>query len=104
MILGSFAQQIQEGAKMEVKPNSIWFLQLGNLSTWQKLKKSGNRAEFKSFQDKELGARDAWQFGNPLPVKVISFDPQKNQAKVEMLISGKYLGSQWWIDGSALSK
>jgi hypothetical protein len=104
MILGSFAQQIQEGAKMEVKHDSIWFRELGNLSTWQKLKNSGSRAEFKSFEDKELGDRDAWQFNNTLPVKVISFDPQTNQAKVEMLISGKYHGSQWWIDGSALSK
>jgi hypothetical protein len=104
MILGSFAQQIQEGAKMEVKQDSIWFLEVGNLSTWQKLKKSGNRAEFESFQDKELGARDAWQFAKPLPVKILSFQPQKNQAKVEMLIPGKYLGSTWWIDGNALSK
>jgi hypothetical protein len=51
MIVGSFAEQIQEGAKMEVKPDSIWFLEVGNLSTWQKLKKSGNPTEFESFSN-----------------------------------------------------
>jgi hypothetical protein len=33
MIVGSFAQQIREGVKMEVKQDSIWFLEDGNLST-----------------------------------------------------------------------
>jgi hypothetical protein len=80
LIVGSFAQQIQGGAKMEVKPGSIWFLEVGNLSTWQKLKKAGNPAEFESYQTKELGARHAWQFTKPLTVKIISFEPQKNQA------------------------
>jgi hypothetical protein len=49
-MVGSFAQQVREGAKMEVKPDSICFLEVGNLSTWQKLKKAGNPAEFESFQ------------------------------------------------------
>jgi hypothetical protein len=104
LIVGSFAQQIQKGAKMEVKPDSIWFLEVGNLSTWQKLKKAGNPAEFESYQTKELDARHAWQFTKPLIVKIISFEPQKNQAKVELLTPGRYLGSTWWIDGNALSK
>jgi hypothetical protein len=104
LMVGSFAEQIREGAKMEVKPDSIWFLEVGNLSTWQKLKKSGNPAEFESFQTKELGARHAWQFTKPLTVKIISFEPQKNQAKVELLTPGRYLGSTWWIDGNAFAK
>jgi hypothetical protein len=104
MIAGSFAEQIRQGAKMEVRSDSIWFLEVGNLSTWQKLKKSGNPAEFESFQTKELGARYAWQFTKPLTVKIISFEPRKNQAKVELLTPGRYLGSTWWIDGNAFSK
>ena len=104
LIVGSFAEQIQEGAKMEVKADSIWFLEVGNLSTWQKLKKLGNPAEFESYQTKELGARHAWQFTKPLTVKIISFQPQKNQAKVELLTPGRHLGSTWWIDGNAFSK
>jgi hypothetical protein len=104
LVVGSFAQQLQEGSKMEVKPDSIWFLEVGNLSTWQKLKKAGNPAEFESYQTKELGARHAWQFTKPLTVKIISFEPQKNQAKVELLTPGRYLGSTWWIDGNAFSK
>jgi hypothetical protein len=104
LVVGSLAEQIREGAKMEVKPDSIWFLEVGNLSTWQKLKKAGNPAEFESYQTKELGARHAWQFTKPLTVKIISFEPQKNQAKVELLTPGRYLGSTWWIDGNAFAK
>jgi hypothetical protein len=104
LMVGSFAQQIREGAKMEVKPDSIWFSEVGNLSTWQKLKKAGNSAEFESYQTKELGARHAWQFTKPLTVKIISFEPQKNQAKVQLLTPGRYLGSTWWIDGNAFAK
>jgi hypothetical protein len=40
----------------------------------------------------------------PLTVKIISFEPQKNQAKVELLTPGRYLGSRWWIDGNAFAK
>jgi hypothetical protein len=104
LMVGSLAEQIREGAKMEVKQDSIWFLEVGNLSTWQKLKKAGNSAEFESYQTQELGARDAWQFTKPLRVKIISFDPEKNQAKVELLTPGRYLGSTWWIDGNAFAK
>jgi hypothetical protein len=104
LIIASFGEPIREGAKVEVKPDSIWFLEVGNLSTWQKLKKAGNPAEFESYQTKELGARHAWQFTKPLRVKIISFEPQKNQVKVELLTPGRYLGSTWWIDGNAFSK
>jgi hypothetical protein len=103
LIVGSFAKPIRAGAKMEVKQDSIWFLEVGDLSTWQKLKKSGNSAEFEFYQTKELGARDTWQFTKLLRVKIISFEPEKNQAKVELLTPGRYLGSTWWIDGNALS-
>jgi hypothetical protein len=101
LTVASLAEPIQEGAKMEVKPDSIWFLEVGDLSTWQKLKKAGNPTKFESFQTKELGARQAWQFTKPLAVKIISFEPRKNQAKVELLTPGRYLGSKWWIDGNA---
>jgi hypothetical protein len=104
LIVGSIAQQIREGSKMEVRPDSIWFLEVGHLSTWQKLKNAGNSAEFDVYQTKELGARHAWQFTKPLTVKIISFEPQKNQAKVELLTQGRYLGTTWWIDGNAFAK
>ncbi len=103
LVVGSLAEQIREGAKMEVKPDSIWFLEVGDLSNWQKLKKAGNPAEFESYQSRELGARHAWQFTKPLTVKIISFEPQKNQAKVQLLTPGRYLGTTWWIDGNAFS-
>ena len=87
---------------MQVKSNSIWFQKVGNLTTWQKLKKAGNRQEFESYQTKELGARDAWQFTKPLPVKILSYNVRKNQVKVEMETPGRYLGTTWWLDADDL--
>ncbi len=89
---------------MEIKADSIWFLQVENLSTWQNLKKRGNLAEFEAYQTKELGARQAWQFTMPLAVKVINFQSKKNQAEVELLTPGRLQGSKWWIDGHAFLK
>jgi hypothetical protein len=54
---------MQAMAKMMVKTDSIWFLEVGNLSTRQKLKKSGNRAGCKALS---FGAQEAWQFGKPV--------------------------------------
>jgi hypothetical protein len=100
--VGSFADQLREGAKMEVKSNSIWFQEVGKLTTWQRLDKAGNRQEFESYQAKELGARDAWQFTKPLPVKILSYDAKKNQVNVEMEVPGRNFGSTWWLDANSL--
>jgi hypothetical protein len=59
--------EIQKGATMQVKPNSIWFQDVAMLTHWQRLKKSGDAAALASYQDSALSHRDAWQFTNQLP-------------------------------------
>jgi hypothetical protein len=64
-----------------------------------KVEKVGKSGRIRIFQTKELDARHAWQFTKPLTVKIISFEPQKNQAKVELLtpgpVSGEYMVDRW---------
>lgn len=86
---------------MQVKANSIWFQHVSLLSHWQKLKKD-NSPELASYEIKQLGSRNAWQFTKPLPVKIISFDATTNQVNVEMEIENRLKGTIWWLDASAL--
>jgi hypothetical protein len=96
-----WAADIQKGATMQVKADSIWFQDLHLLSHWQKLKK-GNSAELNSYEIKQLGSRNAWQFTKPLPVKIISFDATTNQVNVEMEVENRLKGTIWWLDAGAL--
>ena len=88
---------------MEVRANSIWFQDVPRLSHWQKLKKV-HSPELASYQEKELGSRNAWQFTKPLSVKILSFSAASNQVKVEMETESRMKGSIWWLDASALMK
>ena len=54
-----FAGAIQNGAIMDVKPDSLWFQKVANLTQWQKLQKAGDAAKLESYQDKVLSQRDA---------------------------------------------
>jgi hypothetical protein len=81
----------------------MWFRDVHLLSHWQKLKK-GNSAELNSYESKQLGSRNAWQFTKPLPVKIISFAATTNQVNVEMEIENRLKGTIWWLDASALIK
>ena|SRR6516165_2684573 len=100
----SLGKEIKNGETIEVKANSIWFQDAGMLSKWQELKKSGDKVALKSYEEKTLGARDAWQFLKRLTVKVLGYDAAKNQAHVTMLTEGRMKGTDWWIDASALGK
>jgi hypothetical protein len=100
----SFAGDIRKGATMQVKANSIWFQDVAKLSHWQQLKKSGDSKAFAAYQEKEMSERDAWQFGNQLSVKIISYDGAKNQVHVQMLTPGRMLGTDWFLDAEALVK
>ena len=93
---------IQKGAGMQVKKDSIWFQDVSALAHWQALKKSGNTKALDDYEDKMLSNRDAWQFGNQLAVKVLSYDSGKQQVNVEMTTPGRLLGTKGWIDASAL--
>jgi hypothetical protein len=100
--IGSFAGEIRKGATMQVKPNSIWFQDTAKLTRWQQLKKSGDSTALTSYQDKALSHRDAWQFTKQLTVKILSYEPGKNQVNVEMKTPGRMLGSTWLLDADAL--
>jgi hypothetical protein len=101
LCVGSFAADIQAGATMQVKANSIWFQDAGSLKHWQQLKKGGNAAALAAYEKEVLSNRDAWQFTNPLTVKILKYDSGKNQVKVEMKAPGRMLGTTWFIDADA---
>jgi hypothetical protein len=100
--LGSFAGEIQKGATMQVRPDSIWFEDADKLTRWQQLKKNRNSRALASYQDKVLSNREAWQFLNELTVEILSYEPQQNRVNVEMKTPGRMLGTTWWLDADAL--
>jgi len=100
--LGCLAGEIRKGATMQVKPNSVWFDDAAQLTRWQQLKKNGNSKALKSYQDKVLSNREAWQFINELTVEILSYEPRQNQVNVEMKTPGRMLGTTWWLDADAL--
>jgi len=100
----SIAGEIQVGGTFEVKANSIWFEDVAELERWQRLRKHGDANALRSYQDKVLSRRDAWQFVNALTVKIISFDRGKHRVKVEMTTPGRFLGSTWFLDIAALQE
>ena len=100
----SIGGEIQVGGTFEVKANSIWFEDVASLARWQRLRKRGNAKALTSYQDKALSKRSAWQFVNPLTVKIISYDRGKHQVKVEMTTPGRFLGSTWFLDNAALQE
>jgi hypothetical protein len=102
LTIGSFAGEIRTGSTMQVKANSIWFQDSTLLTHWPQLKKSGDSAKLKSYQDKVLSQRDAWQFLSQLTVRVLGYDPGKQQVNVEMTTPGRMLGTKWFLDASAL--
>jgi len=100
--IASFAGEIQKGATVQVKADSIWFQKARELSHWQRIKKSGDSKALAAYQEKEMGERDAWQFGNQLTVKIISYDAATNQVHVKMLTPGRMIGTDWFLDAGAL--
>ena len=97
-----FGADIRAGATMQVKANSIWFEEEAQLAYWQELKKSGKTAALAAYQKKALSEREAWQFLNPLSVKVLGYRSAKDRANVEMLTEGRMQGTTWWIEAGAL--
>ena len=100
----AFADEIRTGATMQVKPNSIWFQDAGQLTRWQELRKSGDPKAFASYRDEVLSIRDAWQFINQLTVKILGYERRKNQVNVEMKTEGRMLGTKWLLDADALTQ
>jgi hypothetical protein len=99
--LSAWAADIEKGATRQVKADSIWFQDVPRLFHWQKLRKN-HSPELASYQEKELGSRNAWQFTKPLSVKILQYDVATNQVNVQMETEGRMKGSIWWLDASAL--
>jgi hypothetical protein len=98
----AFAGDITKGAAMQVKPNSIWFQDNGQLAQWQKLKQAGNSQALAAYEKKVLGSRDAWQFTYQLDVKVLDYTPAQHRVSVEMTTDGRMKGTDWVLDPDAI--
>jgi hypothetical protein len=96
------AGEISVGATLPVKPYSIWFEEESQLARWQEVKKRGNDAVLKAYQKGATARREAWQFINPLTVRVLGFDRQRNRVHVQMTTEGRLQGSDWFVDAEAL--
>jgi hypothetical protein len=101
---GSLAAEIRKGATMQVEANSIWFEEAEQLAQWQQKKKRGDAAAFKTYQENILREREAWQFINPVPVRILRYEPAKNRVYVKMKITGRMAGTEWFLDPSALRR
>ena len=102
LTIASYAGEIRKGATMQVKPNSIWFQKVKELSHWQRIKKSGDSKALEAYQEKEMSERDAWQFTTQLTVKIVSYDAANHQVTVEMETPGRMAGTTWFLDDSTL--
>jgi hypothetical protein len=104
LVTSALATDMRTGAVMQVTPNSIGFDEAADLAQWQKLKKSGDAAAFAAYEKDKLGSRDAWQFLNPLTVKVLTYRPHENQVEVEMKTKGRFEGLHMFLDAGALER
>jgi hypothetical protein len=91
------------GATVTVRPGLIWFQDQDALSRWQKLKRAASVEDLADYEHQVLSQREAWQFTNPLDVKIAGFDAERGQANVEMLTPGRMQGTTWFLDASALA-
>jgi hypothetical protein len=104
MPVGLRAAGIRTGATVEVRANSIWFQQAGQLARWQELKNAGNSQARESYEHEVLADRDAWQFINPLSVEILGYDAAENRVRVRMKTPGRMLGTEWLLDAGALAQ
>ena len=98
------AGAIQTGATVQVKPNSIWFDAASDLARWQKLKAAGDAAALAAYEKDKLGRRDAWQFVNRLPAKVLGYRPGANQVEVKATTKGRFEGLTFFLDADAIER
>ena len=98
----SFAGEIEAGASMQVKANSIWFEEAAQLAQWQAVKKRGDAKAVAAYQEKVLRAREAWQFLYRYDVIVLGYEPEKNRVHVKMQTTGRLQDSTWFVDPGAI--
>lgn len=100
----AFAADITVGTMMQLKPNSMSFETADQLAKWHAMKKNSSPAALAKYEDAQLHARDAWQFLEPIDVKILSYDPAKAQVEVQMKTPGRMSDTTWFVDPSAITK
>jgi len=100
----AFAADITVGTMMQLKANSLSFGTADQLAKWHTAKKNSSPAALAKYQDARLHARDAWQFLEPIDVKILSYDPSKAQVEVQMKTTGRMSDTTWFVDPSALAQ
>ena len=97
----ALAAELKVGTTVEVKANSMWFEEAAQLTRWQQVRRRGDGKALTAYEEKVRGAREAWQFGGRLSVRILAYDRSRHQVKVEMLTAGRLQGSTWYVDDSA---
>jgi len=98
----SLGAPFKAGDIVNVKEDSMWFLNQGELTVWQRFAKVASPEVLESYRSVVLGAREAWQFGGDQTVKILAYEPGYDaQAQVQML-EGRHKTVQWWVDISDL--
>jgi hypothetical protein len=100
----ALAGEIQTGATMQMKANSIWFQDQEKFAHWQRLKRGGDAAALASYQEEARSQRDAWQFIERLAVRILIYEAGENKVRVEMTTPGRLSGSKWLLDACALAR
>ena len=78
-----------------VKPDSIWFVSRADLDSWER---------DHSVQEEMLHSREAMQFGNSQPVKIVRSFPKLHETEVLMTGPGRFQGTAWWVDDRDILK
>lgn len=98
----TFAADIRAGATVQIKANAMWFEDAGKFARWQRMKKRDDAATLARQEQSMLRAREAWQFLNPLAVKVLDYDAKTGRVRVEMLTEGRMKGTKWVVEEAAV--
>jgi hypothetical protein len=97
-ILGIKAADVHEGDIGYIANNSIWFTDEEDLAVWKRVRQTFAPKDIEAYQSIILHVRQAWQFGGPVQVKVISYDPRYHEMEVKMLTKGRLENTDWWVD------
>jgi hypothetical protein len=98
------AAEIRPGRIVTVKANSFWFEEFAQLEEWRARRKAGDAKAFEEYQDRVLHAREAWQFINPVKVRVIGYNAKARRVYVETVSKGRMEGVNWFLDVNTIQR
>jgi hypothetical protein len=101
----ALAIDIRAGSTMHVKAGTTFFQEDdGDMTHWQELMKAGDTKAAAAYADEISAQRDAWQFVNQMTVKIVSYDAANNRVHVQLTDPGRFQGTTWLVDPSAVVK